>query len=438
MFNRDITRAFSRMDTKPTQQFKDRLKARIVPDVAPSPAFHPFRTFTLAGATLVLVFGIFTFFSPSNINRALASAIQNTFAFSADGYHHFAVRETRLFGTTEVQNTAEKWTDGAHAIFDYDAKDIGGGAGSRFFDLSQKLECVFDSNMTEPSCHEPEFLSQKMTNVHPNATEEMPMKEVAIEHATDTHGDLYFTWITDRPLGTTLVNISNGPYGYESSTFNGMYSWQNEAGDTVNRVTWFSENMLQSYLSDAPETSFLVQLKEIAPDDVGSFGAWEGTPISQSKVYLVDIKSMTVAPVSDEWLEQSRTVFNDAFAKKVVGTETIEREYESSFEYAIALANNLNAYERISVDRHTENGEIVEIVAYALGDENPIIIHTTQAARVDFMREIDTNLIRDMKLFSADGTLIYRAELLTFEELSSAPAGFFTKDAWETRVRASR
>lgn len=436
MFNRDITRAFSRMDTRPTQQFKDRLKVRIVPDAAPRPAFHPFRTFTLAGATLVLVFGIFTFFSPSNINRALASAIQNTFAFSADGYHHFAVRETRLFGSTEVQNTAEKWTDGTHAIFDYDARNIGGGAGSMFFDLSQKLECIFDSAMSEPSCHEPEFLSQKMTNVHSDATEDMPIREVAIEHATDTHGDLYFTWITERPLSTTLVNISNGPYGYESSTFNGMYSWQNEAGDTVNRVTWFSGNMLQSYLSDAPETSFLVQLKEIAPDDVGSFGAWEGTPISQSKVYLVDTKSMTVAPVSDEWLEQSRTVFNDAFAKTVVSTETIEREYESSFQYAIDIGNNLNAYERVSAEQGIENGKPVVIVTYDLGDADPIIIDATQAARAQFTREIDTNLIRDMKMFSVEGNVLYRAELLEFDELPVAPEGLFTKDAWTEHLKS--
>ena len=435
MFNHDIKRAFKRMDAKPTQQFKDHLKARIIPSAAPRSAFHPFRTFTLAGATLVLVFGVFTFFSPANINRALASAIQNTFAFSADGYHHLATQETRRFGTVEVTNTAEQWTDGTHAIFDYDARDIGGSAGSRFFDQSKNLECIYDVHEGEPSCHEPEFLSSKMMNAHSAETEDMPIKEISIERATDTHGDSYLTWITDRPLGTTLVNIAYGPYGYENSTFNGMYSWKNEVGDMVNRVTLFSEDILQPYISDTPETSFLVQLKETAPDDVGYFGSYNGTPISQSRVYLVDMKTMTVTSVSDEWLEYSRDVFNEKLLASTVSTETIQREYEQSFMYAIDIGARLDSYERISTEKGIEDGKSVEYVAYNLGTENPIIINTTSAVRVDFTREIDTNLIRDMKLYSDDGTLIYRAQLLAFEELPSAPEGLFTKEVWEARVR---
>lgn len=436
MFNRDIKGAFSRMDTKPTEQFKNHLKARIIPNAAPVRSFHPFRTFTLAGATLVLVFGVFTFFSPVNINRALASAIQNTFAFSVDGYHRLATQETRRFGTVEVTNSAEVWTDGSHAIFDYDARDIGGGAGSRFFDQKNSLECAYDVHESEPSCHEPEFLTSKMVNAHSAETEDMPIKEIAIERATDTHGDMYFTWMTDRPLGTTFASISNGPYGYEMSTFNGMYSWQNEAGDTVNRVTWFSDNMLQSLFSDDVETSFLVQLKEIAPEDIGSFGPYEGTPISQSKVYLVDMQTMTVTPVSDEWLEQSRDVFNEKLVASTVSTETIQREYEQSFMYAIDIGSRLDSYERISTEKGIEDGKAVEYVAYNLGTENPIIIDVIQAARVDFTREVGTNLIRDMKLYSADGTLIYRAQLLAFEELPAAPEGFFTKEAWMEHLKS--
>jgi len=438
MFNRDIKGAFSRMDTKPTEQFKNHLKARIIPVAAPIRAFHPFRVFTLAGATLVLVFGVFAFFGPTNINRALASAIQNTFAFRADGYHHLAIQETRRFGTVEVTNTAEQWTDGSHAIFDYDARDIGGSAGSRFFDQNNSTECIYDIYDDEVSCEEPEFLTSKMMNAHFGGTADMPIKDISVENARDTHGDMYFTWITDRPLNTTLVNISNGPYGYQMSTFNGMYSWQNEAGDMVNRVTWFSDDMLQSLFSDVAETSFLVQLKEIATEDIGSFGPYDGTPISQSPVYLVDTQSITVTPVSDEWLEHSRDVMNEKFIASTVSTETIRREYEQSFMFAIDIGTRLNSYERISIEKGIEAGKAVEYVVYDLGSENPIIINTTLAARVEFTREVDTNLICDVKLYSADGTLIYRAQLLAFEEQSTAPDGFFTKDAWMNHVQALR
>ncbi len=437
MFNRDIKGAFSRMDTKPTEQFKHHLKARIIPDAAPARAFHPFRAFTLAGATLVLVFGVFTFFSPANINRALASAIQNTFAFSADGYHHLKIEIGMIAQGSKDTSTTEVWTNGTHAVIDYSNPT---NTGSEYFDQPQGVACDYRSPVSvydahEPSCKTPEFLTEKMINAHSAATADMPIKEIAIESATDTHGDTYLTWITHRPLGTTLLSISSGPYGYEMSEFNGMYSWQNEAGDTVNRVTLHSEDILQPMFF-AAETSFLVQLKEIAPEDIGSAGPFVGEALSQSPVYLVDTTSMTVTPVSDEWLEQSRKTFDDKMFASMVSTETIQREYESSFQYAIDIGNNLNTYTRLSTDRTTVDGTALEVDVYDLGNTDPIIIDTTSAAKAEFTREVDTNLIRDMKLYSADGTAIYHVQLQTFEELPSAPAGFFTKDAWMNHVRA--
>lgn len=436
MFNRDIKGAFSRMDTKPTEQFKNHLKARIIPDAAPRRTFHPFRVFTLAGATFVLVFGVFTFFSPANINRALASAIQNTFAFSADGYHHLKIEIGMIAQGSEDVHTTELWTDGTHAIIDYSNPT---NTGSAYYDQAQGVQCDYRSPESiydphEPSCEAPQFLTEKMTNAHSTPTADMPIKEIAIESAADTHGDLYFTWTTDRPLSTTFASISSGPYGYETSTFNGMYSWQNEAGDTVNRVTWFSQDMLQSPFSSTPETSFLVQLKETAPDDVGYAGPYAGTPISQSKVYLVDTTSMTVTPVSDDWLDQSRKTFDDKMLASTVSTETIQREYESSFQYAIDIGNNLNTYARLSTDRTTVDGTALEVDVYDLSAADPFIIDTTAAAKAEFTREVDTNLIRDMKLYSADGAVIYHVQLKTFEELPSAPAGFFSKDAWTSHV----
>ncbi len=440
MFNSDIKRAFAKMDTNPTEQFKNHLKARIVPYSAPRFALRPFRAFTLAGATLIVAFGIFTFLNPANVNRAFASAIQNTFAFSVDGYHHIKIQMSMWTGDGDATTESETWTDGTRAIFDFD----GTNKGSDYYDKTAGMKCSYLSPESlygpaqEPSCSTPEFLTKKMTNAHSSVTEDMSIRTIAIEHADDDHGDLYFTWFTPRPLGTTLVNVSTGPYGYEAGTFSGTYSWQNEMGDTVNRVTWFSENMLQTPFSNTSNTSFLVQIKEIAPEDIGSYGPYGGTPISQSQVYLVDTEHMTVTPVNDEWLEQSRTEFNQKLNALTVSTETIQREYESSFQYGIDIGNHLDSYTRISSKQQSEDGKDVEVATYDLGTENPIFINTMQAAHVEFTREVDTNLIRDMKLYSADGTLIYHTQLLAFEELPTAPAGFFTKEAWETHVTTLR
>jgi hypothetical protein len=439
MFNHDIRRAFARANTAPTQAFKDRLKARIVPDTAPRYFAHPFRAFALAGASLALVLGIATAFSPSNVNRVLAESIQNTFSFRADGFNHLKFAFSMDTPGSTASWTEELWSDGLHALSEHVFED--GRFGLSLYDVEKNLSCGKGAYQEYEPCN-------MITDVGGEAygfsatrsagTQNMDIVGVNIEYATDTHGDLYFSWITNEPLSNvTYIDTSDGPYGYISRTWNATYSWQNDSGQTVNRVTWFSENMTQSPF-DEDTRSFLVQIQEIAPEDVGSYGAFQGSYVSQSPVYRIDLDAMTVTPVTDEWLEASRVEFDAKLISKNASTEALAREYEQAFSYALDIGAQLDDYTLIDREITETDGVTLEVVTYELGNEHPIIINVVQATRVEFVRETEKNIIRDMKLFSEAGTVIYHAELLIFEVADTAPENFFSVEAWNERASTVR
>lgn len=437
MFNRDISRAFSRANTKPTQAFKDRLRARIVPDAAPRYAGHPFRMFALAGASLMLVLGAATLLSPTNVNKALASAIQNTFAFSTDGYHHVKIAFTMDTPGSTRSWVDEMWSDGLHALTETTGFDRGASFdwGSSYFDVPENIHCGIGIYQAEGECSSLNDVTQGSARfLNPSAATLMNIENVRVEHATDTHGDVYFTWITNNPLtNVTYIDTSYGPYGYMFGTWNGTYSWEDDSGKFVNRVTWFSENMTQSPF-DEDTNAFLVQIQEIASENVGSYGAYEGEYLSQSPVYLIDLDAMTVTPVTDEWLTESRAEFDTKLIQHMASTETLAREYEQAFSVALDIGEHLNAYTLVQRDTTADS----EIVTYDLGNADPILINTVQAARVEFTREVATNRIREMKLFGDDGSTIYHVQLQVFEESAVAPEGLFSREAWEARVKKFR
>lgn len=438
MFNFDIRRAFSRLDTNPTPEFKAHLRARILPNVRHTTSdtrnLSPFRILTLSAATLVLIVGLTTLISPSNVNKALAEAIANTFSFNTEGFHHIKIALSMNTPGSTRSWIDEMWSDGTHAITEVTDPDAPFGWGGSYYDVPNNVECGVGAYQAEHVCN-PVHDTQEWGALHnPTAEKEMSIQDVSIEHANDTHGDLYFTWITELPLtNATHIDTSVGPYGYIFGTWNGTYSWQNDSGQTVNRVTWFSEDRAQSPFNEGTH-SFLVQIQEIAPENVGSYGAYEGEYLAQSPVYLIDLDTMTVMPVSDEWLATSRAEFDAKLIRDMASTDAMAREYEQSFQYALDIGTHLDAYTLIT---HEIAGD-TETLTYDLDETHPIVINTVNADRVEFTREISTNLIKNMRIFSADNTIIYQVELLIFEQKDTAPEGFFTQESWEARVAEHR
>lgn len=434
MFNRDIHNFFRKADVRPSNEFRATLRNRMLAEQASQPAAQRFPWLRLASASLATLaigaLAVSLVFGPQNSNAALAEAIRNTFGISEEGYHHQKMINYGNYDGHEMEETTEYWQYNGTIIMDTTvAKGDGVPFTSQYLSANDDMVCT--SRLDDaPTCATPQLpFDDELVN-----GDTLEIIEITTQAATDTHGDMYLTWITDHQLKDSIIRISDPDgAGFIVSYWHGTYSWIDDQGRYVNRVTLRQDSMLQSAITQS--SSFLVQLVEIEPTDTST--KLDSAILGESPVYRIETGDWTVVTVSDDQLDNIRETTRQRYVDNMTSVETIRRQYENSFFSVFSIQENLDHHKLVDTEQIEVNGHAVDVLTYALDSEYGFYIQTTPATEAQFAIDTETNTILWYTMKDAEDNVLQHAELLLQEERPTAPEGIFDLEAWKARVTAN-
>jgi hypothetical protein len=298
---------------------------------------HPF-SISLASGIAIVVLVIVAQLSPAVLhtpaNAVLAESLQNTL-YPIDS------SELRYQQITSQLGRIRVWQNGQNVRFD----DL---FGSTLYSSIDNQTCHFEYNSEKKIQCTVGFDSGENEPLIPG--ELLSVSGLTIEKAQDTHGDLYITWTTDESLQKPAIHISTGRSGFTDMEWEGVYSWVDDNGHYVNRITLFSEDLRNNTHVGNPALH-LVQISN-GPET--------------SRVYEINLDSLAVREVQTDELDTLREEYKKNSQKEFING-AIERTYEFHFMKALYIYERVDELgEPTSVTEEEYKGQSVLRMKYTL------------------------------------------------------------------------